>query len=46
MPKHTPGGRHVVANAKKYQSETSAKRRQQRERRAHARMFELMAGWR
>lgn len=41
-----PGGRNAVKDAKKVRNEANAKRRKQRDRKAHARMFEFMAGWR
>jgi hypothetical protein len=41
-----PGGRRSVLAARQIRSDARDKRRRQRERRAHARLFEFMAGWR
>ncbi len=40
-----PGGHAAVQAAKAERSTTNARRRRQRDRRAHARLFEFMAGW-
>jgi len=40
-----PGGRAAVLAAKQHRNETNTKRRKQRDRKAHARLFEVMAGW-